>query len=158
MRKRKPIVFLVAAFVAAVMPLNSGVAEESIQPQTRQDLKAAMQNEALTVLNYTAFAQYARKQGKIALAEILEQTTKAEQRHFSEMASMYGLVRADWHNLANAIIDEYAESNHTYIHFAERAEAAGDKHVGKNFREIAAEEAKHHQDFRAAVSKSMKAD
>ena len=158
MRQRKPIVFFVAAVAAAVLTLNSGVAEESIRPRTRQDLKAAMQNEALTVLKYTAFAEYARKQGKIALAEILEQTTKAEQRHFSEMAKMYGLVREDWHNLANAIISEYVESNQTYIQFAERAEAAGDKQVGKTYREIAAEEAKHHQDFRAAVSKSLKAD
>lgn len=158
MRERKLIVFLVAAVAAAVLTLNSGVAEESIQLQTRQDLKAAMQNEALTVLKYTAFAEYARKQGKIALAEVLEQTTNAEQRHFSEMARMYGLVREDWHNLANAIIGEYAESNQTYIQFAERAEAAGDKQVGKTFREIAAEEAIHHQDFRAAVSKSLKAD
>ena len=46
--------------------------------------------------------------------------------------------------------------NQTYTQMAERAEAAGDKDVAKTFREIAAEEAKHHQDFKAAVSKSLK--
>ena len=67
-------------------------------------------------------------------------------------------VREDWHNIANAIVGEYAEFNQTYTQMAERAEAAGDKEVAKSFREIAAEEAKHHQDFKAAVSKSLKPD
>jgi len=71
---------------------------------------------------------------------------------------MYGLVREDWHNIANAIVGEYAEFNQTYTQMAERAEAAGDKEVAKSFREIAAGEAKHHQDFKAAVSKSLKPD
>jgi hypothetical protein len=39
---------------------------------------------------------------------------------------------------------------------AERA-AAGDKGVAKAFREIV-EEARHHQNFQAAVSKSFKPD
>jgi rubrerythrin len=157
MRKRGPIALSVVTGVA-LLSLSSVLAEEGVQPQTRQDLKAAMQNEALAVLKYTAFAQHARKEGKIALAEILDQTAKSEQRHFNEAARMYGLVREDWHNLANAIVGEYAEFNQTYTRMAERAEAAGDKDVAKSFREIAAEEAKHHQDFRAAVSKSLKPD
>jgi rubrerythrin len=157
MRKRNAIASSLVAGVA-LLSVNSGFAEEGIQPQTRQDLKAAMQNEALATMKYTAFAQHARKEGKIALAEILERTAKSEQRHFGEAARMYGLVREDWHNLANAIVGEYAEFNQTYTQMAERAEAAGDKDVAKTFREIAAEEAKHHQDFKAAVSKSLKPD
>lgn len=157
MRKRNQITLVGTAFVA-LLTLNSAFAEEGTHPQTRQDLKTAMQNEALTVLKYNAFAQHARKEGKVALAEILEQTAKAEQRHFSEVARMYGLVREDWHNVANAVVSEYAEFSQTYAQMAERAEAAGDKEVAKTFREIAAEEAKHHEAFRAAVSKSLRAD
>ena len=158
MQGQRPTALIVAMAGTVLLTFNLAVAEEKSQPQTRQDLKAAMQNEALAVLKYTAFAQRARKEGKIALAEILEQTAKSEQRHFSEAARMYGLVREDWHNLANAIVSEYAEFSHTYIQMAERAEAADDKDVAKTFREIAAEEAKHHQDFQAAVSKSLKPD
>jgi len=157
MRKRNAIVFSLIAGVA-LLNVNTGFAEEEIRPQTRQDLKTAMQNEAPTTMKYTAFAQHARKEGKVALANILEQTAKSEQRHFDEAARMYGLVREDWHNLAMAIVGEYAEFNQTYIQMAERAEAAGDKVVAKTFREIAAEEARHHQDFKAAVSKSLKPD
>ncbi len=157
MRKRNAIVFsLVAGF--ALLNVNAGLTEEGIRPQTRQDLKAAMRNEALAAMKYTAFAQHAREQGKVALAEILEQTAQSEQRHFDEAARMYGLVREDWHNLSMAIVGEYVEFNQTYTEMAERAEAAGDKEVAKTFREIAAEEAKHHQDFKAAVSKSLKPD
>jgi len=157
MRKRNAIAFsLIAGF--ALLNANTGVAEEAIRPQTRQDLKTVMQNEALTTMKYRAFAQHARMEGKLALADILEQTAKSEQRHFDEAARMYGLVREDWHNLAMAIVGEYAEFNQTYTQMADRAEAAGDKEVAKTFREIAAEEAKHHQDFKAAVSKSLKPD
>ena len=157
MRRRIPIM---SFFVAGVtlLTLNGALGGEGIQAQTRQDLKAAMQNEALTVLKYTVFAQHARKEGKTALAEILEQTVKAEQRHFTEAARMYGLAREDWHNLANAIVSEYAEFSETYAKMAERAEAAGDKEVARSFRAIAAEEAEHHRDFKAAVSKSLKPD
>jgi rubrerythrin len=150
--------FFVAATSFAVLPLGSAVADEEIQQQTRQDLVAVMRNEALATMKYTAFAEHARKEGKIALAELLEQTAKAENRHFMEAARMYGLVREDWHNLSDAIVSEYADFSKTYVGLAERAEAAGDKEVARTFREMAIEEVKHHQDFKAAVSKSLKAD
>ena len=156
MRRRIPIAFAFAVAGIAVLALNSAAAEEAIRSQTRQDLKAAMQNEALTVLKYTAFAQHARKDGKLAFAELLEQTAKSEQRHFSEAAEMYGLVREDWNNLATAIVGEYADFSKFYAQMAERAEAVGDKEVARSFREIAMEETKHHKAFQAAVSKSLR--
>lgn len=158
MQKRNHMAFSISAAGGALLILNAAVAGEGMQMQTRQDLNAAMRSEALSVLKYTAFAQHARKEGKIALAEILEQTAKSEQRHFMEVARMYGLLREDWHNLANAIVGEYAEFRGTYAGMAERAEAAGDNEVANSFREIATEEAKHHHDFQAAVSKSLKPD
>jgi rubrerythrin len=158
MQSRIRMAFFVAAAGFAVLPLNSAVADEEVQPQTRQDLVAVMQNEALATLKYTAFAQHARKEGKTALAELLEQTAEAEHGHFLEAARMYRLVREDWLNLSDAIVSEYADFSKTYVRMAERAEAAGDKEVARTFREMAGEEVKHHQDFKAAVSKSLKAD
>ena len=133
-------------------------AEGTLQQQTRDDLKSAMQNEALTYLKYKVFAEQARKDGKGKLADLLEATAKAEHRHFEEAAKLYGLAREDWHNLASAIVGEYAEYADNYAKMAERAEATGDKDVAKMFREIAAEEARHHQDFKAAINTSLKAD
>lgn len=158
MQTRIPIVSFLAATGIALLTLNSALGDEALQPQTQQDLKVLMQNEALAVLKYTAFAQHARNEGKTALAEILEKTAKSEQRHFMEAARMYGLVREDWHNLSNAIVGEYSEFSKTYAQMAERAEAAGDKEAAGSFREIAAQEAQHHQDFKAAVAKSLKPD
>ncbi len=157
MRWQNSILSFLATGVA-LLTLNAAFAEEKIQPQTRQDLKTAMQNEALTVLKYTAYAQHAREEGKAALAKLLEQTAKVEQRHFMEAARLYGLAREDWHNLAEAIVGEYADFSQTYTQMAERAEAAGGKEVAKSFRESAAEEEKHHRDFKAALSKSLKPD
>ncbi len=158
MQSRIRMAFFVAAAGFAVLPLDFAVADEEVQPQTRQDLVVVMQNEALATVKYTVFAEHARKEGKTALAELLEQTAKAEHRHFMEAARMYGLVRQDWLNLSDAIVGEYADFSKTYVAMAERAEAAGDKEVARTFREMAAEEVKHHQDFMAAVPKSLKAD
>jgi rubrerythrin len=158
MQSRIRLAFLAAAAAIAVLTVNSAVADEEVQPQTRQDLVAVMQNEALATLKFTAFAEHARKEGKTALAELLEQTAKGEHRHFMEAARMYGLAREDWRNLSDSIVVEYAEFSKTYVRIAERAEAAGDKEVARTFREMAAEEAMYHQDFKAAVSKSLKAD
>lgn len=158
MQSRIRMAFLVAATGFAVLPLSSAVADEEVQPQTRQDLAAVMQSEALATMKYTAFAEHARKEGKTALAELLEQTAKAEHRHFMEAARMYGLVREDWRNLSDAIVSEYADLSKTYVGIADRAEAAGDKEVARTLREMATEEVKHHEDFKAAVSKSLKAD
>ena len=95
LHRRIPIAFCVAASAIALASFNSAFAEEGIRPQTREDLKAAMQNEALTTLKYKIFAEHARNQGKTALAEILEQTAKAENGHLVETARLYGLVRQD---------------------------------------------------------------
>ncbi len=158
MQGRIRMTFLFAAIGAALLTLNAAFAAEGLQPQTKEDLKAAMQGEALAYLKYTAFAKQARKEGKIALAELLEETAKAEHRHFIEAARLVGLVREDWHNLANAIGSEYTEFSQKYVRMAERAEAAGDNEVAKSFRAIAAEEEKHHRDFLAVSAKSLKPD
>lgn len=158
MHKRNLTMSFLAAAGVTLFTFSPALADEALQPQTRQDLKTAMQNESLAVQKYTAFAQHARNEGKIALAELLEQTAKAEQRHFMEAARQYGLARQDWHNLSAAIVSEYGEYSRTYAQMAERAEAAGDKETARSFRDIAADEEKHHRDFMAAVDKSLKSD
>jgi len=79
---------------------------KQLQRQTKDELRAA--DEAFTVLEYTAFAEHARKEGKGALADIFDQKVKEEKQHFDGFARLYGLVREDWHNIAKAIVDEYA--------------------------------------------------
>ena len=158
MFKKIPTMSFLAAAGVALLTLNPALGDQALKPQTQQDLKVAMQSEALAVLKYRAFAQHAREEGKIAFAELLEQTAEQEQQHFMEVARLYGLARQDWNNLTDAIVGEYGEFSKTYTQMAERAEVAGDKEAARSFRQLAVEEEKHHQDFKAAIDKSLKPD
>lgn len=154
-RIRTAIRFATAS--AILLSLGAALADE-IKPQTRRDLEVAMQKEAYSILKYRAFAESARKNGKLTLAGLLEETAKFEEQHFFAEAKMYGLVSEDWNNLANAIVSEYNDYTDNYVKLAERAEANGDKEIAAKYREIAADEEKHHNNFKAAVSKSLKPD
>ena len=148
----------IAAVVIALMSFGLAAAGEALQPQTRQDLKSAMENEAFTSWKYTLFAEHARKAGKFVLAEILETTAGMEHGHFMEWAKRSELVGDDWNNLANAIIGEYADDMAMYARLADRAEAAGDKEMAQRFREVRAEEEKHRDRFMKAASTSFEPD
>ncbi len=153
-------------FAGAILGLGllafvPGFAEDMTQPlqrQTKEDLRAALADEAFTVQEYAAFAEHARKEGKTKLAELFEQKIKDEQRHFDDFSKLYGLVREDWDNIAKAIVDEYALKVKTYAQMAERAEAVGDKEVAKALRLVASSEGQHQADFQHSVSKALKPD
>jgi rubrerythrin len=140
-----------------LLSLGAALADE-IKPETRRDLQVALQKEAYSVLKYRAFAENARKNGKVTLAALLEETAKFEEQHFFAEAKMYGLVGEDWNNLANAIVSEYNDYTDNYVKLAERAEENGDKQIATMYREIAADEEKHHKNFKAAISKALKPD
>ena len=129
---------------------------KQLQRQTKDELRAA--DEAFTVLEYTAFAEHARKEGKGALADIFDQKVKEEKQHFDGFAQLYGLVREDWHNIAKAIVDEYALKAKTYSQMAEHAEAVGDHEAAKSFRDTATAEGRHQIEFRDSLSKALKPD
>lgn len=157
MKGRIRTALLSAAAGAMLLSLGAALADE-IKPETRRDLEVALQKEAYSVLKYRAFAENARKNGKITLAGLLEETAKFEEQHFFAEAKMYGLVGEDWNNLANAIVGEYNDYTDNYVKLAERAEANGDKQIATMYREIAADEEKHHKNFKAAVAKALKPD
>ncbi len=140
------------------LPVFAEDTSQHLQRQTREDLRAAMADEAFTILEYTAFAEHARKEGKTKLAELFERKIKDEKRHFNDFSELYGLVREDWHNIAKAITDEYVLKAKTYAQMAERAEAVGDKEVAMTFRATATSEGQHQADFQDSVSNALKPD
>ena len=153
--------FAVAALGLGLLTFSPCFAEEmsqQLQRQTKDELRAAMADEAFTVLEYTAFAEHARKEGKGALADIFDQKVKEEKQHFDGFAQPYGLVREDWHNIAKAIVDEYALKAKTYSQMAEHAEAVGDHEAAKSFRDTATAEGRHQIEFRDSLSKALKPD
>ncbi|MDH6259100.1 ferritin family protein [Bradyrhizobium sp. BR13661] len=157
MKDRIRSALLSATATAMLLSLGAALADE-IKPETRRDLQVALQKEAYSVLKYRAFAENARKNGKVTLAALLEETAKFEEQHFFAEAKMYGLVGEDWNNLANAIVSEYNDYTDNYVKLAERAEENGDKQIATMYREIAADEEKHHKNFKAAISKALKPD
>lgn len=133
----------------------SGLAQAAdLAPQTRKNLDAAMHGEAFANLKYHAFAEAARKSGNEELARLFEESANVEaNEHFAREAAAAGLVGFDIRNLAEAIAGEHYENTKMYIGFADDADKAGDKKVAKMFRQIAADEGDHYQQFKDAFVK-----
>ncbi len=149
---RKSLVISVLAVAAAISTASIGA--EIMSGPTKQDLLAAMKDEAFSHLRYKLFAGQARKNGNAALADLFEKIAAAEyDKHFKEQAQIFGLVKSDKENLAAAISDEYLETMKMYTDMAKRAEAAGDSAVAQHFATAAADEGEHHKAFKAMLSK-----
>ena len=125
-----------------------------LAPQTRQNLQTAMRGEAYANLKYRAYAEVARRHGDEKLARLFEETANVEANdHFAREAEALRLASFDAQNLADALAGENYENTKMYIDFAEQARRAGDNKVAALFREIAADEGGHYQDFEQAFVK-----
>jgi len=133
----------------------AGMAQASdLAPQTRKDLDAAMHGEAYANLKYRSYAEAARKAGNEDLAKLFEESANVEaNEHFAREADAAGLTGFDARNLADAMAGENYENTKMYIGFADDAEKAGDRKVARMFRQIAADEGDHYQQFRDAFVK-----
>ena len=149
---RKGLVISVLAITVAISTASIGA--ENISVSTKQDLLAAMKDEAFSHLRYKLFAEQARKNGNAALADLFEKIAAAEfEKHFKEQAQILGLVKSDKENLTAAISDEYLETVKMYADMAKRAEAAGDSAIAQHFATAATDEGEHHKAFKAILSK-----
>ena len=125
-----------------------------LAPQTRKNLEAAMHGEAYANLKYRAYADAARKAGNEDLARLFEESADVEAKeHFAREADALGLAGFDTRNLADAMAGENYENTKMYIGFADEADKAGDKKTAKLFRQIAADEGDHYQQFKEAFLK-----
>jgi rubrerythrin len=147
--------YIVPAVTAlAMFAALPALAEPPIHESTRRDLEDAMKGEAFAYLKYLSFAEQARKDGRPDIAEQFEKTAKVKRgEHFAEHAKLAGLVRSDAENLSDAIKGENYETMTMYPDMAKRASAAGDLEVAKHFEEVAGDEAKHRDQFKAAIIK-----
>jgi rubrerythrin len=153
MMKRFNIACLTGA-VVAVLGATGIAATSELAPQTRKNLDAAMHGEAYANLKYRAYAEAARKAGNEDLARLFEEAADVESKeHFAREADAAGLAGFDSRNLADAMSGENYENTKMYIGFADDAEKAGDKKVAKMFRQIAADEGDHYQQFKEAFVK-----
>ena len=151
--KRSKLAYVGGA-VLVVLGATGIAATSEMAPQTRKNLDAAMHGEAYANLKYRSYAEAARKAGNEDLARLFEEAADVEAKeHFAREADAASLVGFDARNLADAMSGENYENTKMYIGFADEAEKAGDKKVAKMFRQIAADEGDHYQQFKDAFVK-----
>lgn len=120
--------------------------------QTREHLFQALHGEAFAYARYMLFADQARRNGRVALAELFERTAHTERfEHFAEEAELAELVATDDENLRAAIEGEAYEVATMYAAFAEQARQASDMAAAERFTEIRQDEAIHLAEFRQAL-------
>lgn len=123
-----------------------------MNPQTRQNLETAMHGEAFAHLKYLYYAEKARQEGHLDVADLFERAARVEGfEHFREEAELAGLVGSTVENLQNAIAGESYEVSTMYRDFAEQAKEAGDQAAADRFAEIRHDEMGHRDAFQAAL-------
>jgi rubrerythrin len=139
-----------AAFGAGTVAARAP--DQAMSEQTRKNLDTAMHGEALAYAKYQLFAQKARAEGHPEVARIFEQAAQEERfQHFSEEASLAGLVGNTLENVKDAMQGEGYEMDSMYPTFARQARAAGDQAAAQRFEEISRDERKHHDRFQKAL-------
>jgi rubrerythrin len=140
---------------AALFVLGRATADKhpALHPQTKANLSTAMHGEAFAFAKYTMFAEQARRNGNIELADLFEKTAKMEHlEHLREHAELAGVVGSDQENLKDAIKGEDYETKTMYPQFARQAKAVGDLAAATRFEEVGRDEAKHRDDFEHALT------
>ncbi len=138
---------LLGALAIATIASTGSAAE--LAAQTRSNLQTAMHGEAYAYLKYRTYAEAAREHGDEELATLFETAANVEaNEHFAREADALGLATFDAANLADALAGEHYENTKMYVDFADQAEHAGDKKTAALFRQIAADEGDHYQQFK----------
>ena len=142
---------LAVATLVASMLAGPVLAADSLAPQTRENLSAAMHGEAFANLKYARYAEVARESGDESLAKLFEESANVEaNEHFAREADALKLDGDNLDNLLDAMAGEKFESQTMYINYADQAEKAGDVKVAAMFRQIAADEGDHHARYKSA--------
>jgi rubrerythrin len=143
---------LISATVAFAAGRATAPSTQKVHPETEKNLDSAMQGEAFAYAKYMLYAQHARANGHPEIARLFEEAAKTERTdHFRGQAELAGVVGSDADNLRSAIQGEDYEQSTLYPKFARQAEARGDKAAAERFDEIARDERKHRDEFKAAL-------
>jgi rubrerythrin len=122
-----------------------------MSPQTKRNLKTAMQNEAFSQAEYLRFAARARLNENWDLAHLFQTAAdKDRTAHFGDEADLACLVADDSANLKNAIEEKRAAAE-AYAKFAKEATADGDFVAAALFEKIRGDEAAQGETFEAAL-------
>jgi rubrerythrin len=122
--------------------------------RTQKNLLTAMHGEAFAYIKYMLFAEHARKNGQVEIADLFEKTAHVERfEHLAEESALANLVGSVADNLGNAFESETDEVNTMYREFAEQAAMDGDHEAASRFTEVREDEMGHRDAFQAALIK-----
>src|ERR1035437_4378374 len=151
--KKRALTVAVAAIALTALSSYPSFAKD-LNPQTRQNLEAAMHGEAYANLKYHAYAKDARAAGNEELAKLFEDTANIEANdHFVSEASALGLAKGIEKDLEDSMKWEHYENVKMYKEFSEQAAKAGGTEVARLFEDIRADEGKHYEAYKAALAK-----
>ncbi|MEU9760313.1 ferritin family protein [Streptomyces sp. NPDC047987] len=112
-----------------------------------------MKGEAFAYASYSLFAAEADRQARPAVGKLYRSTARTElNEHLREAATLTGTIGSDAANLRQAINGETYEHQVMYRGFADQARKDGDPEAAKLFTEIASDEGRHRNAYRAALT------
>jgi rubrerythrin len=97
----------VSAIAIVVCTSTAAASKQLASTESRQDLLAAMKDEAFDYMKYTLYAEQAHKNGNTGAAAAFERIAVVERdKHFKVHAAYFGLVRSDAENLKDVVYSE----------------------------------------------------
>jgi len=128
-------------------------ASRNPRSQTVSDLTTAMKDEAFAHARYTLFGAAADREGRPADGRLFRSMAQAElSERLRQAAALAGMVGTNAANLRQAISGESYEHQIMYRGFADQARQDGDTEAAGLFAEIAADEGRHHDAYRTALT------
>lgn len=121
--------------------------------KTMDNLKAAFAGESQARNKYTFFADVARKEGWIEVAEAFEEAAANEEYHAKALFRLLGGIGDTKSNLKAAIEGEDYEYTSMYPEFAKVAKEAGEANAAKFCEEVGKVEAHHSAQFQQLLEK-----
>ncbi|MFC9077555.1 ferritin family protein [Streptomyces sp. NPDC057062] len=126
---------------------------QTLHSQTLDDLMTAMKGEAFAHAAYNLFSTQADSQAYPTVGELFRNTAQTElNEHLHEAATLAGAVGSNADNLREAINGETYEHQVMYRGFADQARKDGDIEAADLFAEIATDEGRHRDAYRAALA------
>lgn len=121
--------------------------------KTGQNLKKALEGEALACAKYHFFADKARLEGQKEVAELFEKMAANETAHAGVWYKLLcgGTVGGSMQNLTVSANAEFGEWSSMYPSFAEQAKEEGLDGIAAMFEKIAAIEKDHERQFMEAM-------
>ena len=120
--------------------------------QTKQNLLAAFSGESMARNKYLFFAEKARKEGLMEIADLFESMAKNEGVHGRLFYEKAIGISSTVGNLKDAIRGEYGEWSSLYPQFAQTAREEGYDDIAELFEGVAKIEQDHEYQFMATLT------